>query len=89
MKNRPSYKLVLIEWMDSYTDNKSWHPLDDKIDSPAICISVGYMVSDKKKVKILYPHLALEDEWTNEAGKGSIVIPTISIVNIKKLKEIN
>jgi hypothetical protein len=34
--------------MDSYTDNKSWHPLDDKIDSPAICKSVGYLVADKE-----------------------------------------
>jgi hypothetical protein len=89
MKNRPDYKLVLIEWMDSYTDNKSWHPLDDKIDKPAICISVGYLVSDKQEVKIIYPHIALEDEWTNEAGKGSIVIPSISIVGIKELQEAN
>jgi hypothetical protein len=87
MNNKPAYKLVLIEWMDSYTDNKSWHPLYDKIDAPAICISIGYLVSDKDKVKIIYPNIALEDEWTNEAGKGSIVIPTILIVSIKELKE--
>jgi len=89
MQQNPSYKLVLVEWMDSYTDNKSWHPLDDKIEMPAICKSVGYLVADKEKVKIIYPHIAIEDEWTNEAGKGSIIIPTISIVSMKELKEVD
>ena len=75
--------------MDSYKDNKSWHPLDNKIDKPAVCISVGYLVPDKKEVKIIHPHNALDDDWTNEAGKGSIVMPTISIVSIRELQESN
>jgi hypothetical protein len=87
MGNRPGYKLVLIEWMDSYTDPKSWHKPETNIESPATCISVGYLVGDKEKVKIVYPHIALEDDWTGECGKGAIIIPTIAIVGIKELSE--
>lgn len=82
------YPLVLIKWTDAQTIKDSWHSLEKNIEEPAICMSVGYLVGDKKKVKILYSHIALEDEWTNECGKGNIIIPTKSIIYIKKLKEI-
>jgi hypothetical protein len=85
--NRPNYKLVLVEWVDSYTDTKTWHRLDGEINDPAICISVGYLVGDKEKVKVIYPHIALEDKVSDECGKGAIIIPTISIVGIKILSE--
>jgi len=57
------------------------------VEKPAICISVGYLIGDKENVKIIYPHIALEDEWSGECGKGAIIIPTISIVGIKELIE--
>jgi len=87
VSNRPPYKLVIIEWLDSYTDDKSWHSLKDEIDSPAVCVSVGYLVWDKEKVKVIYPHIALEDDFSAESAKGGMVIPSLSIVCIKELKE--
>lgn len=85
---RPNYPLVLIEWTDAQTIKDNWHTPEKELEDPAVCVSVGYLVGDKKKVKILYSHIALEDEWTNECAKGNIIIPTNAIVSMKKLKEV-
>lgn len=80
-----SYPLVAIEWKDAMTIKDNWHDLEKEINEPATCMSVGYLVGDNEKVKILYAHIALEDEWSKECGKGNMIIPTASIISIKKL----
>jgi len=87
MSKRPDYPLVLIEWKDAMTIKDNWHPMVEDIDEPATCVSVGYLVGNKKHVKILYAHIALEDKWSDACGKGNIIIPTKSIVGMKYLKE--
>lgn len=79
------YPLVMIEWRDAMTIRDNWHDIEKEINDPATCISVGYLVGDKENVKILYSHIAVEDEWTKECGKGNMIIPTSNIVSIKKL----
>lgn len=82
---RIKYPLVSIEWKDAMTIKDNWHSLEKEISEPATCMSVGYLVGDNDKVKILYAHIALEDNWSQESGKGNMIIPTASIVSIKKL----
>ena len=81
------YPIVLIEWTDALTIKDNWHSLEKNLDDPAICMSVGYLVKDGDKVKILYAHIALEDEWSNECGKGNIIIPTSAIRSMRVLKK--
>lgn len=83
-----NYPLVIIEWSDAMTIKDNWHQMETEINEPAVCISVGYLVGDKEKVKILYSHIALEDKHTNECGKGNIIIPTNAIISMRKLAEV-
>jgi hypothetical protein len=83
------YPLVIIEWSDAMTIKDNWHTPEKDIDEPAICISVGFLIGDKPNVKILYASIALEDQWTQECGKGNIIIPTNTIISMKKLQEID
>jgi hypothetical protein len=47
---------LTIQTLKAVTSRKT------NIEDPAICVSVRYLVGDKEKVKIAYPHIALEDE---------------------------
>lgn len=75
----------MIEWQDAATIKENWHEVKKDIKEASTCISVGYMVAKNKSVITLYAHIALEDEWSMECGKGNMIIPVKMIKSIKIL----
>ena len=76
--------LVLIEWQDSSQPTSAWEWVSKYTPQGAVpCVSVGYLVSDKKKVKALASNLG-------DGGmqmSGVIHIPTCCITRQVFLKE--
>ncbi len=70
--------LVLVEWVDSGQPIPGWQWLSD-LESrvPHKCVSVGFLVQDDEKSKVLAPNLGASDgggEW--DQASGLITIPT-------------
>jgi hypothetical protein len=82
----PKYPIVLIIWQDAATIKDNWHSLERGIQHASVCASVGYMIAKNKNVITLYAHIALEDEWSEEAGKGNMIIPVKMVKSITYLK---
>jgi hypothetical protein len=80
-------KLVLVEWMDSYS-GKGWQPLDEirGAAGPVHCRSVGWLVSESKGMKTLVPHISGEKNGdVRLCGTGDIAIPTKCITKMRVL----
>jgi hypothetical protein len=83
--------LVWIKWTDSHSPSESkWRPIDEikNENEKMILISVGYLVAENKDVLTVVPHIHSE-EMKNivDNGKGDMVIPKVSIIERKILKE--
>jgi len=78
-------KLVLIEWIDSYSVYEQWDFLSD-LEEPKVikCKSVGFVVKETKESIMIIPYISGEDE----GGKGGICIPKICIVSTTELNGI-
>jgi hypothetical protein len=78
MKN----KIVLIEWLDSYSVYEQWDFLKDLKEPEIIkCKSVGFIVNETNESILIMPHISGD----NEAGKGGICIPKLSIIKRTQL----
>lgn len=86
---KDKYKIVCIEWQDSRQPASNWQLVSEMKDlEVAKCSSVGFLIHDDKKVKILAPNLAdLSCEDTQAAG--IIKIPTACVTKIIKLRPIS
>lgn len=83
------YKLVLIEWFDSYGCSSSWVRItEDMHPTPLICCSVGWLVYEDEKCLTVIPHLT-EANHENAArqGCGDMTIPRAAVHSIKELKQ--
>lgn len=80
--NYKNNRLVLIEWVDSYSFYEQWDFIKE-IAEPEIvkCISVGFVIKETDDSIMILPHISGE----NEAGRGGICIPKISIIKTIKL----
>jgi hypothetical protein len=81
-------KLVMIEWLDSHA-GRGWQSIKQIKDScePLYCRSVGWLVSENKKCKIIVPHISGEKNGNIVLhGCGDLAIPTKAIVGLKILK---
>lgn len=87
MKNTtaPKYPIVLIEWYDSALGFQGWKQIKEQSHSMTIIQSVGFLIEDKKKYKVLYPHMGLDNQL-EAFGSGDILIPTCAIKSIIKIK---
>ena len=82
--SRRKYKLVLIEWEDSVLGFQGWKFIDEQPRKVAIFLSVGFLVHDNNKCKILYPHIdTCKGRLT---GSGDIKIPNSAIRKLTVLK---
>lgn len=74
-------KLVLIEWLDSARPEPGWRYLSD---APALevvnCVSVGWLVGDSKRVKMLAPNIGDVESGESVQASGFIRIPTVAIL---------
>jgi len=76
-----SYKLVLIEWVDSVGGPESWEYAEG-LESlkPMAVSSVGYLIEDGKDYKTLVQNIG------RGQVRGRISIPTCSIIKVKRLR---
>src|SRR4051812_40876859 len=79
--------LMLIEWEDSRQPASGWSYLSN-LGEPSIvrCVSVGWLVHNGTKVKMLAPNLGdLDDD--NVQASGVIRIPARSVIRMTALEE--
>lgn len=82
--------LVLIEWEDSMRPQPAWTHLAALRDAPAptLCASVGWLLHDTKRVKVLAPNMGgIEGAGDNAQASGMMTIPTRCVLRVKRLKE--
>jgi len=84
-------KLVRIKWLDSYGVGQNWSLVKDVVSSNLICVSVGYLAVDNDHVKVVVPHIALENAAIDheEQGCGGMSIPTQSILELVELEPVD
>jgi len=77
------YKLVCIEWVDSYGCSPDWEALEDCTPVPMVCQSVGWLIHDDEKCKVIVPHLSQQNHPNaRRQGCGDMTIPTSAVVKI-------
>jgi hypothetical protein len=74
-------RLVLVEWLDSYGCSPNWQPLGSVKAEPMVCKSVGWLLHEDDRYKVIVPHIS---EGT-EQGCGDMTIPTAAIVSMREL----
>lgn len=80
------YPLVMIEWVDSSRIGEGWIDLADIAPpDPSKCVSVGFLVSENEKGKILIPTVADVEREQNRHTHGGIMIPSCSILSERRL----
>lgn len=80
--------LVLIEWLDSAQPAPGWVHLHSLPDSrPIECMSVGWLLRDDKKVKVLAPNMGDTGSGENIQASGIITIPACAVKKITRLRE--
>lgn len=83
---KKSFRLVLIEWLDSYGCSSSWQDIDNCEPGVVVCQSVGWLIHDDDRCKVIVPHMNQPDHPnTNQQGCGDMTIPSASIVKILDL----
>jgi hypothetical protein len=82
-----SPQLVLIEWVDSGQPIPGWQWLSDLEPRCAHkCVSVGFLVQDDEKTKVLAPNLGSSNgdaDW--DQASGLFTIPTVAITKLERL----
>jgi hypothetical protein len=80
------YPLLLIEWVDSSRLGSGWIDLDEICDpDPHTCVSVGFLVKENERGKILVPTVADVKHADNRHTHGGIMIPACSIISERRL----
>jgi hypothetical protein len=83
-------RLVLVEWEDSHAlTSGGWMHLDGEHSTdPRMCFSVGWLLADGERAKVIVPHRNEEPPGAYAQGAGAISIPTRCIVRIVDLREV-
>lgn len=80
--------LVLLEWEDSARPSPAWQLLEDvKAPSVVICRSVGWLIGDTKRTKVLAPNMGVVDGEEDVMVSGAITIPTRAVLKTLRLRE--
>lgn len=78
VKQNGTYPLVYIEWEDSYGCSSDWEDLENCSPAPMVCRSVGWLIHDDQKVKVVVPHLTQTDHPNSSLqGCGDMTIPNV------------
>ena len=77
-------RLVQIEWVDSRQPTAAWRRVSD-LDylSECRCTSVGFLLRENDRVKVLAVSIA--DEGDEMQATGVYVIPTAAVLSVKLL----
>ena len=75
----------MVEWEDSHGDG-AWHQLDGEIeDRVLVCRSVGWLVLDGDRAKVVVPHLNEQETGVPRQGCGVMSIPARAVLRIVEL----
>jgi len=79
-------RLVLIEWIDSFGCSPSWTNIEDVTEpDPLLCKSVGWLLVDGERIKVVVRLLVEGTEETTQQGRGDMSIPVACIQRIVDL----
>lgn len=82
-------KLLLIEWVDSVQPVSGWMFLDDAPKLEIInCVSVGWLIKQKKDVIMLAPNIADIESGGTAQASGFIRIPASAVTRKVELQEV-
>jgi hypothetical protein len=80
-------RLVLVEWEDSHTDG-SWQQVGGEIEDRAlVCRSVGWLVLDGERAKVVAPHMSEPEPGVPPQANGVMTIPTSAVLRITNLAQ--
>ena len=80
--------LVMIEWEDSAQPISSWSHLSDLPPQTVIrCSSVGWLIQDTNKIKVLAPNMGAIDDEANMQVSGVMRIPARCVIKLTKIRE--
>jgi len=86
MSSGEDYKLVYIKWEDSHGVSSDWQYINGANPRVVICQSVGWLIHDGEKCKLIVPHLTQSDHVKRQVC-GDMTIPTAAVVKMVVLKE--
>lgn len=81
------YRLVYIEWADSYGCSSEWTDIESCSPVPMVCRSVGWLIHDGKECKVVVPHMNEPDHPNafKRQGCGDMTIPTAAVLKVVDL----
>ena len=81
------FPLKIIEWVDASRVADGWVDLKDIPDAYLHkCVSVGFLISENEKAKILVPTIADIEQPDNRHTYGGMLIPKSAIISERQLK---
>ena len=89
MRNRPlsEYPLVLIEWIDASRVSDGWVDIAEVTEpDPHKCVSVGFLVRENKRGKMIVPTVADVEHPDNRHVYGTMMIPSSAILSVRQLR---
>lgn len=82
------FPLVLIEWEDSHGDG-AWSDLSNGVEDRAlVCRSVGWLVLDGERAKVVAPHMSEQEPGVPLQGSGIMTIPSRAVLRVLRLGEV-
>ena len=81
------YALVVVEWVDASRLSDSWIDLAAVPDPyPHKCVTVGFLVAENERGKILVPTIGDVEHAGNSHTYGGMMIPASAIISEKRLR---
>ncbi len=78
-------RLVLIEWEDSHTAG-AWQQIEGEVEDRAlVCRSVGWLVLDGERAKVVAPHLSNQEPGVPLQACGVMTIPARAVLSVVDL----
>lgn len=75
----------MIEWEDSQLGYQGWKFINDEPKGIPKFLSVGFLVHEDERCKILYPHIKDTNDIEQLSGSGDIKIPNSAILKVTEL----
>lgn len=81
------FRLVLLEWEDSH-HSAGWQPIEGIRDEVLVCQSVGWLIYDGERSKVVAPHLSHPEAEIEAQGNGFMTIPARCVLRVVELQEV-
>ena len=80
------FRLVQVEWVDSYGAGQSWQEMDELEPKLLVVKSAGWLVHESKDLIVLVPHISERlSVSVPSQGCGEMTIPKSAIKSIVSL----